>query len=78
MKISLTQDDIDNGLPDDCEDCPVALAIKRVNPDAYVTAYSHEITIDRVKFEVPLSVSVFINNFDDGRHVKPFEFDLTS
>jgi len=80
MKIRVTESDIERGYVGDCYACPVALAIisstgkfiVKVLPDEL----SNSIQIDGDIFEAPTAVVDFVNDFDSGRDVEPFEFEL--
>lgn len=82
--INVTQEDIDEGLPDKCSQCPVALAVKRyVRPRYYIMVSAQHLTVyppgpalDQCLYPMPDSVSNFVQNFDDAQRVKPFEFEL--
>ena len=78
MKIQVTQREIDDGEPGNAESCPVALAIMRTLDVDDVRVKYAEIWIEGQKFEAPLKVCGFVENFDDedGDIPEPFEFDL--
>ena len=77
--IKVTREDIENGEPDSSGSCPIALATRRagvvnLNSDIYVTG-------DRILFSnrfarLPLKASLFIEEFDLGEVVMPFEFTI--
>jgi hypothetical protein len=84
MLITVTQEHIERGKKKNCAECPVALALHDAGfPDAYVS-------FDRVWASpddrlnnyncllafLPILVRVWISNFDSGKHVEPFEFEL--
>ena len=82
MIISVTQEDIDLGKAMLCNECPIALAAKRVFPEATgIRVYNHAIIVKQGtaydKYLLPTRASTFIHNFDlGGRHaVGPFEFE---
>lgn len=85
MTINVTQDHIEAGFPDNCHNCPVALALNR--------ATGHKWTVEReyaglmnsktgtlmypeVRVIFPLSVREFTRNFDQGNPVSPFSFEI--
>lgn len=79
MKISVTQAHINEGVPKVGAQCPIALAIKEATgANAYVG--NSEIFLDNPETErgIPHSptISSFIDAFDDGLPVQPFEFEL--
>lgn len=76
MRIFVTQEDIDKGVPnDDCK-CPVALAISRVRSTADVHVDRRYIDVGYQSFTTPEPASAFIRAFDAGQPVEPFEFEL--
>lgn len=81
MTITVTQEDIDNGTKGDCSHCPVAMAVARAFPKAFL------VEVDTRGFEITLvdglqcftshpSVALFITRFDRGFPVQPFTFEL--
>ena len=83
-KIIVTQNDIDNGKRYSRQDCPIALGISRlflVAPE-YVSVRAFQFSITnwpyyhRV-FLLPPKAVEFIEAFDNGDHVEPFEFEVT-
>lgn len=75
MKIQVTEEDIALGVPLKNVLCPVARAITRaVGKEACVTNLYY--SIDTFEFPLPVVAIDFIANFDIGRPVKPFEFEL--
>lgn len=78
MKITVTQDDIDNGHRNDCERCPVAIAIRRCIDVPYgVDVGGNTRIITPIgNFKYPSTVRKFIHNFDNQLTVKPFTFNL--
>lgn len=87
VKINVTQDDIDKGQINNCNLCPIALAIKRIlKINSYNTIFVSSVikllrywNMEIQKYEVisPRSVKRFIQRFDQGKSVKPFNFFLT-
>lgn len=79
INVTVTQEDIDNGAMKSCNNCPVALALKRtLQTDVEVRdkIYILDDTEKLKKIKVPLEVSLFIENFDEGYEVKPLTFTL--
>ena len=82
MKISVTEDDISSGATQDCEKCPIALAISRaVGMDVKVGRWSCFLPVrdkgeDVTMVNLPAAATRFITNFDGLWHVEPFEFEL--
>lgn len=80
MRINVTAEDIANGQPHRCSWCPVALALRRHLLAAKVSVASKIIVTleDGTGFvkDTPLEACNFIRDFDNGRSVIPFTFDL--
>lgn len=73
IEVQVTQEDINRGVRGHTTRCPVALALQRIYPKAFVgTSYwkpdglgPHE------SFYLRESVQRFTNDFDSGKHVEP-------
>lgn len=80
MKIEVTQEDIDTGIPGSACGCPVALAFRRLGFHfADVAARSCFLAVgltDGRVYSLPSIAADFISNFDTGREVKPLSFEL--
>ena len=76
MKIKVTQEHIERGVVKDCDVCPVALAMQEAMEDDKVRVFSTYIETSEGNYITPESVGDFIDNFDEGLPVKPFEFEL--
>ncbi len=76
--IKVTQDYIDNGIKEDGDWCPVALAIKELPLiDGDVSVDGDSILLpDGEALDLPASVSDFVHAFDAGALVKPFSFEV--
>jgi hypothetical protein len=81
--ITVTQEDIDEGIAINCRRCPVARALHAARPDLDFTVDRTRITAfkkgtERIVFQrvTPHPASWFIMLFDDFRNVKPFSFEL--
>jgi hypothetical protein len=86
MKITVTDEDIRDGIPGDPWNCPVALAVKRATGEDKVSVARYSIFIwgphpvlsyDRELkkcFEPSASLQKFIRNVDMRRAVKPASF----
>lgn len=68
--IKVTQEDIDNGIPESSRSCPIALAVKRQFPDwdyvnvaSYIEAFA---TNGMRRFSLPDEAVNFIAAFDEG------------
>lgn len=77
IHVKVTQEHIDKGIPSDLCNCPIALAMKDnftfVEINGNVRCAKNE-TIYRGLLG-PITLK-FIKDFDNGREVKPFEFDI--
>lgn len=82
MKIKVTSKDIMRGKTNSCRECPIALAVKRglgvknvsVDGDSIRVADKDYKRIDYYK--ITKKLWNFINNFDIGLYVEPFNFRL--
>lgn len=81
MEISVTKEDIKKGNQGHCRDCPIALAASRAF-GVDVLVRSRYVAVDAVPggrnaiYSLPENARNFINNFDNGRPVRPFRFEL--
>lgn len=76
MLITITQEDIDNGIPNEADSCPVARAIRRATGQP-VRVGDCTIVINREFIYQPPTVRQFVYDFDDGAYtVNPFSFEL--
>jgi len=83
MKIQVTEKDIKNGVRNDPRMCPVALAVKRILRQPFVTVNHYHITVGHMEgyaYRSPGEVQHFIKKFDKcwwpRVFLKPFEFEL--
>lgn len=77
--INVTQKHIDKGLRNNCQACPVALALREQTP--YVNCMLDSSSIfwgdkDATYSKVPYNVKTFIHNFDGIFGVEPFSFNI--
>jgi hypothetical protein len=69
LKVVVTQDHINRGIPCSFTECPIALATQgRVTADY--------IEINSQRYELPAKALKFIRYFDGGQPVAPMEFEL--
>lgn len=77
MKIIVTAEDIAAGRQSEPSDCPIALAIARVFGERVLVCPERLMSIEPYpELQLPAKVADFINRFDDGLEVAPFEFEL--
>jgi hypothetical protein len=81
MKIEVTQQDIDKGLSNNCFLCPIAHAVKRKMNTDCILVYCDRISVMSTIFssyfyKLPKKAQTFIKQFDDGKPVKPFTFEI--
>jgi len=80
MKINVTQNDIDNGIPQNPWSCPIANAIKREaikrEQNANVSVGTGRIKIDGRRWRTTKVMIKFIKDFDNGKIVKPHCFKI--
>ncbi len=76
MKITVTQEHIEKG--DKCSDwsCPIALAINDIDKFWNVSVGDNEIVLNETSYTAPPTVTSFVQRFDGGLTVAPFEFVL--
>lgn len=87
LKISVTQEDIEKGIKQDCTKCPIARAVNRAliennlqplsceveGPIKLMDWHNDYVMIDK---EQAKKINIFINDFDDERKVQPFEMEV--
>jgi hypothetical protein len=81
IKVQVTQECIDNGVKDKCRECPVAQALIKAGfdtPEVYSDKIQYWVNNDHVSaWACTEEVTDFIELYDDGNPVKPFEFEMT-
>ncbi len=87
LNVRVTEEDIERGIAEDCERCPVALALNRALADE-LTRANLQVSIDggTILFCsgatlvrtvcAPACVRDFIFDFDGGDYTGPFEFTI--
>lgn len=77
IRVSVSQDDIKRGSRCAMYTCPVAIALSRNFPDVGVSVHSDQVWINgkRIAY-LPNWVAKRIDNYDNGRVMNPFEFEL--
>jgi hypothetical protein len=78
MKITVIQEDIDLGDAKNCSACPIARAAKRVPElgDCAVSNNSIRSHLTGEMFVLPKEAMLFIDRFDAGKKVVPFQFEV--
>jgi hypothetical protein len=79
MEIKVTKKHILAGRPCYCKRCPIALALKdaKIHKANLIFVGNRRIWIGETPFyELPKKAVNFIERFDAGKSVKPFEFVL--
>lgn len=79
MTITVTQEDIDKGVISSCVACPIALAVGRFMPDSGFIVCANAIDFTSPLgdlIHLPIEAVKFISDFDKGRPVQPFTFEL--
>ena len=85
VHVDVTQDDLDNGTPLEPASCPVYLALictdwGRQQAQLFVTTrliiYRNKGSNLKRYRKIPREVSSAIKDFDAGKAVKPFSFDI--
>jgi hypothetical protein len=77
LRITVTAVDAFDGIPENCNSCALALAVRRVyREDAVVSVDEDFIALDGVRYVMPLAARDFINAYDAGKAVAlPFTFE---
>jgi hypothetical protein len=75
MKITVTQQHIDQGLRGSCTGDPIALAMRDAG-FSFVWVAPDRIEGDALTFHIPEDVVEFMKCFDNERFVSPFTFEL--
>jgi len=76
MFIKVTQECIDNGLPDEPRACPIALALNKQTGNKWSVGGWFATVGKRIYIDFPDEAIEFIHDFDMGDDVKPFTFKL--
>lgn len=82
MIIRVTQEHIARGERQDCEKCPIALAAKDCWPNSGQVMAELQLELfdyngqEYYTYALPEVALEFIKNFDKGKEVKPFEFEM--
>jgi len=79
MKITVTQKDINKGIPRIGDKCPIALAIKRKTHKYVQVGCTYawvKLKNRMVTYVLPDTVVQFIKDFDENRKVRPFSVKL--
>lgn len=77
--LEVSKKDIENGIRKDCNNCPIANALRKkfkiFNQDDVYVALS--IRIDDTRYNLTDRAKIFISMFDAGKKVKPTSFTFT-
>lgn len=80
MIIKVTQEDIDKGIQKDCEQCPIARAMRRAfGCNVQITSIIYRKNDGILAYGphgMPDIVTSFIRDFDSSLKVTPFEFEV--
>lgn len=83
MKLTVTQEDIDKGIPTSCSKCPITLSAWRVFPNAndIWTSY-YDLTVMfgdmSLDYTLPAEAQYFMAEFDEHKTGQPFTFEITN
>lgn len=75
LKIEVSREDIQRGIPKSACYCPIALALKRAFPNSHIKV-TGTLFIDGRRFSLPAICNTFMGAFDTNKAVEPFEFEL--
>lgn len=89
MRIEVTESDIKNGVAEDMDSCPIALAAGRAVGKAAGLSGSWPVRVSNQFLGMyqgegepysylllPNEASIFVHDFDFGRKVEPFSFEV--
>lgn len=78
MKIKVKQKHIKNGKPCTGEGCPIALALKEQTGERWEVGDRDAISMDNYyrRIILPENVWKIIDDYDNSKKMKPFEFDF--
>jgi hypothetical protein len=84
MLVKIRKIDIKQGIPSSHNRCPIALRIRKMIPSLYYVSVgfknrlssSAEIWINNRVYKLPKISAKFIVEYDKGKPVEPFEFEL--
>lgn len=86
VKIEVKQYHIDSGTPKNFSCCPIALAVQEVFPHYVVEVGEFDLTLENgtgdcdyekyLEYELPAEACDFVEQFDSGHYVRPFDFEL--
>jgi hypothetical protein len=76
VRVKVKQSHIDEGQPGESCTCAVAKAVQAAFETENVQVEAEFIQVDFAKYPTPDAVVKFIDDYDLGRPVRPFEFDL--
>lgn len=80
MRIKVTENHINRGRSNSCDECPIALAIIEATGFHTVAVSETGIAVLEVThwmhYRLPAEGMWFIHNFDHGNRTVPFEFNL--
>lgn len=76
MTISVTQEDIDHGVPFCSKKCPVALALQRKYPRSFVSVSNKAFTVGKKTRVLSPTAARFVSSFDRYTKVRPFQFTI--
>lgn len=78
--IRVTQSHIDMGVPEDCDICPIAIALHEAFPECIFGVHGDYAFFarrrEKLKIKLTDSCGAFVAAFDAGLPVTPFEFEV--
>lgn len=82
LKVQVTEDDIKQGVRNECENCPIAKAICRAANYQYIVdvvgpeVYFYSSRGDKPKAFLPIEITQAIVMYDSNGPMSPMEFDI--
>ena len=75
MVVRVLKRHIDKGAVDNCNRCPIALAIRERSGKS-VSVRAYDVSVGDDEYVLPETASNFIFAFDSGKAVRPFKFTI--
>ena len=87
MKVHITTEDIQNGLPKNSNTCPLALAMYKIDNMIYVCVGRHSIEYRKTEdqmcqyannIKLENKIQYIINTFDEVKQIQPFTININT
>lgn len=74
IKVTILSKHINAGKKANICECPIALAVLELYPNACIHVYGNFLTINKIRYKLPNQARSFVLDFDIGKDVSPFTF----